>query len=504
MSKRWVLSSAMKCSVFAIGLIASAFLFCSSVDAQVDDPHTTSGQVVLSSGRKLAYTVEIGRIPIRDGGSDQIRAYMFFVAYRVPSKEPRSVMFLWNGGPGDSSSALHLQSIGPRLISADGTITANADTILGSTDLVFVDAVGTGFSRLAEPAFADEFYQMRGDVASFTEFVRVWRLLYGADRSRIYVAGESWGAFRADAVALALEKRDIKVAGIVAISGRPGLPNGWFDTTLRALRTVQQALAAQFHGKLSPDLPKDPATLQKTVRDWVMSTYVPALEHIGSLNRARRDVIAHQLSAFIGIPDREIDRATLMVYPHQFLVGLLRDKGEVLTTYDMTITTEPKQDIRAVENYLRHDLGYTTGLAYIQDGHELNGFSPDGGPIKNPGDLWDYHKGFFRSPVSASELDKQNELQLAHGEPPRGQETPDSADAMAIDPQLRLMIADGLYDSRSTCASTAEILARQSPALRARIEAHCYKGGHMFYLYPETRRQFSEDLQNFIAAQASH
>jgi hypothetical protein len=267
---------------------------------------------------------------------------------------------------------------------------------------------------------------------------------------------------------------------------------------------VQQSLAAQYHGKLSAELPKDPAALQQVVHDWVMSTYVPALEHIRTLNDAQRDAIAHQLSQYIGIPAGEIDRATLMVYPHQFLEGLLHDKGEVLDTYDMTKTTQsaPKEDIQAVENYLRHDLGYTTGLAYIQPGHDLSGFSPEGGAIKNPGDLWDYQQGFFSFDMRPSELDKQNDTQLSHGEPPRGQETPDSADAMAIDPHLRLMIADGLFDSRSTCASTAEILARQDPALRPRIEAHCYPGGHMFYLYPAARRQFRDDLQKFIAASA--
>jgi len=474
--------------------------------AQVDNPHTTTGQVVLSSGKRLSYRVEMGRIPIRDGGSDEIRANMFFVAYRVTSELPRPVVFIWNGGPGSSSSLLHLQSIGPRLINTSGAVTENPDTVLGSADVVFVDAVGTGFSRLSKPNFANQFYQMRGDVASFTEFVRVWRLLYGADQSPIYVAGESWGAFRADSVALGLERRGMKVDGIVAISGRPGLRNGWFDTTLRALRTVQQSVAAQYHGKLSPDLPKDPATLQKVVYDWVKSTYVPALEHIDSLSDAQRDAITQQLSKYIGLPVREIDHVTLMVYPRQFLEGLLRGEGEVLDGNDMTKTTKsaPKENIQVVEYYLRHDLGYVTGLAYIQTGHDLNGFSPDGGPVRNPGDLWDYQKGFFSFDVRPGDLDKQNELQLARGEPPRGQETPDSADAMAIDSQLRLFIATGLYDPRTTCASSAEIVNRQDPVLRPRIETHCYQGGHMFYLYSGARRQFSDDLQKFIVGNTTH
>lgn len=492
--------------IAVVMVIASMCILCDAAYAQIDNPHTTSGRIALSNGRTLSYTVEMGRIPIRDGGSDEVRANMFFVAYRVPSKLPRPILFLWNGGPGDASSTLHLQSVGPRLIGATGAITDFGDTALVSTDLVFVDAVGTGFSRLAKPEFADQFYQMRGDVAAFTEFVRVWRLLFDADRSPIYLAGESWGAFRAAAVALGLEQRGIKVGGIIAISGRSGLPNSRLDTTLRALRTVQQAVAAQFHGKLSGDLPKDPVALQNVVRDWVMSTYVPALEHVASLSAVQRDAIAHQLSEYIGIPDREIDRTTLMVFPHQFLEGLLHDEGKVLATYDMRQTTEsaPKENVEAVENYLRHELGYVTGLAYVQFGYDLNGFSPDGGAIKNPNALWDYQKGFFTSYARPHDLDVEDDQLIANGESPRGQETPDSADAMALDGDLRLLIADGLYDSRSTCAISKEILSRQTTALRQRIVLRCYDGGHMFYNSPATRRQFSEDLQKFVTGQALH
>jgi carboxypeptidase C (cathepsin A) len=446
----------------------------------------------------------MGRIPIRAGGSDEALANMFFVAYRVPSAQPRPTTFMWNGGPGTSSSVLHLQSIGPKQIGDDGKISDYGDTALVSTDLVFVDAVGTGFSRVTRPEYADQFYQMRGDVSSFTDFVRAWRLLFAADDSQIFLAGESWGAFRATAVALRLEKEGIKVGGVLAISGRPGLANGRLDNTLRALRTVQQALAAQSHGKLIPTLPKDPAALQKAVHDWVMSTYAPALDHLDSLSPAQREAIAHQLSSYTGIPDSEINRSSLIIYPHQFLEGLLHDERKVLDTYDMTQTTEtaPKQNLQSVERYLRRDLGYVTDLAYIQSGRELNGFSADDASIKNPGDVWDYSRGFFSSYVSPADIEKEDDQNLANGESPRGQETPDSAEAMTLDKDLRLWIADGLYDSRSTCAISTEIVSRQNTALRSRIETRCYQGGHMFYNYPAVRRQFSEDLQMFVTGRS--
>jgi carboxypeptidase C (cathepsin A) len=468
--------------------------------AQIGMFRTVPGEVILSNGKKLSYTVEMGRVPIRAGGSDEVLANMFFVAYRVSSSQSRPVTFLWNGGPGSPSSTLHLQSVGPKLVGADGKIVDFGDTALASTDLVFVDAVGTGFSRVAQPEFSKQFYQMRGDVEAFTDFVRAWRLLFSSEDAPIYIAGESWGAFRAAAVALRLEKQGIKVGGVIAISGRPGLPNGKLDTELRALRTVQQAFIAQYHHKSSKDLPDDPIRLQQITRQWVMSSYVPALEHLDSLDGSQRDAIAHRLSQYTGIPESNIDRSTLMIYPRQFLSSLLHDESKTLDTYDMTQTTDTaaKENVPAEEHYLRHDLGYVTDLAYIDVDHTLNGFSPGDGGIPGPNALWDYNKGFFNSYVNADELEKEDDDSLARGESPRGQETPDTAEAMALDSHLRLLIADGHYDSRSTCAISSEIVERQTPGLRSRIMTRCYEGGHMFYLYPKVRRQFSEDLQRFV------
>jgi carboxypeptidase C (cathepsin A) len=471
------------------------------VHAQVDAPHTVSRRITLSNGKTLVYTVQMGRVPIRAGGSDEVLANMFFVAYRVASTEPRPITFLWNGGPGSPSSTLHLESIGPKLIAADGKTVDFGNTALASTDFVFVDAVGTGFSRVTRPEFSNQFYQMRGDVSAFTDFVRAWRLLFGVEQSPIYLAGESWGAFRAAAVALRLEKQGIQVAGIIAISGRPGLPNARLDTELRALRTVQQALAAQYHGKSRTDLPKDPVALEHLAHEWVRATYVPALEHIDALDITQRDAIANRLSEFTGIPEREISRSTLMIYPHQFLTGLLHDQRKVLDTYDMRQTTDmsPRENVQAEERYLRHDLGYVSDLAYIDVDHVLNGFSPDDDGIQGPNAMWDYKKGFFSTYVSGDQLEREDDENLANGESPRGQETPDTAEAMALDSHLRLLIADGLYDSRSTCAISSEIVARQGPSLKSRIVTRCYKGGHMFYLDPQVRRQFSEDLQRFTS-----
>lgn len=424
---------------------------------------------------------------------------MFFVAYRVPSARPRPVTFLWNGGPGSPSSTLHLRSVGPRRLEADGVVSDFDDTALTDTDLVFVDAPGTGFSRIAKPEYAKQFYQMRGDVAAFTEFVRAWRLLFRAEESPIYLGGESWGSFRAPAVALALEKRHIRVSGIIAISGRPGLLPGDRDTTLVALRTVQQAVAAQMHGKLSPTLPTDLNALQKLVRSWVISTYVPALDHIATLDDRQRDEVARQLASYIGVPERDIDRQTLVITPHAFRENLL-GQGKTLTAYDMTHTVDD-QDQRQpqdIEHYLRGELGYLTDRAYVQPGNDLHGFSPDAGAIKNPNALWDFSTGFFDGHRRREEIEAINSQLDVNGEVPLGQDTPDGADAMALNPSMRMLIVNGLYDSMASCASSAELVSRQSPDLQRRITFRCYEGGHMFYEYPKTQYRFSDDIKALV------
>ncbi|WP_157217892.1 alpha/beta fold hydrolase [Flavisphingomonas formosensis] len=468
--------------------------------AQVDTPHRTTGSVTLSTGRKLAYTVEMGRIPIRDGASDEIKAYMFFVAYRVASREPRPITFLWNGGPGSPSAILHLQSIGPRRIDANGKVVDFQDTALASTDLIFVDAPGTGFSRIAKPEFAGQLYQTRGDVAAFTDFVRAWRLLFAAEASPLYLVGESWGGFRAAAVAHALEQRNIHVGGIVVISGRVGLPNAMPDPTLRALYNVQRAVIAQHYGKLAPDLmAKDPAALQAAVRDWTMSVYVPALQNLQSLDGAHRAEIARQLAHYVGLREEDVNRDTLMVTSTQFLKGLLANEHKTLATFDMTQTADKdlEGDPIAAERYLRKTLGYVTDLSYM-NWTELSGFTPDGGPVQSPNAVWDYHEGFFQIPMRNDEIDKENERLIANGEPPRGADTPEAAKAMALDPNMKMLIVDGLYDSISSCASKQEIVRRQVPALQQRIQTRCYASGHMVYYEALSRAQFSADLQAFV------
>ncbi|MGH8224202.1 MAG: S10 family serine carboxypeptidase-like protein, partial [Woeseiaceae bacterium] len=186
-------------------------------------PGTGSQHVARIDGREIAYTAEAGRLPIRDMESGEIRGRMFYVAYRVPSSDRRSrpVMFSWGGGP--SGPALDMQMVyGPKRANDEGRIVDNDLSLLAVTDLVFVDPIGTGFSRPEKPEYVGEFYGTTGDARSVAEFIRVWVALNDAETAPLFLNGQSYGVWRAAITAELLEQSGRRVAGIILTSGGMG------------------------------------------------------------------------------------------------------------------------------------------------------------------------------------------------------------------------------------------------------------------------------------------
>lgn len=483
-------------------LLAGAGLTCTvalASSAQTEAATATTKHQIQLGGRAFQYTAQIGRVPIRDAETGEPHGYMGFIAYRVPtSGAPRPVTFLWNGGPGSNSALLHFEAVGPKRLS-DGRLIDNPETVLGATDLVFVDPIGTGFSRATKREYEPEFYQTDGDVRSVTEFVRAWRLLFDAVDAPIFLGGESWGSGRAAAVSYGLERMRVHVSGLILISGGTGLRNPAPRDLSTALRIIQLPAVALFHGKLSPELGKDTAAIKAQVRAWATDTYAPALARVASLTDAERESIAAKLSLYSGLPLDQIDRRTLVITPRQHLTGLLADEKKTLNTFDMRIAGNEDSNPGAsvIENYLRRDLGYRTDLAYVGLGGGFEqGFSPTGAPSRGVGARWDYFSGKL-SPDSAAVL-----MQAAArrgGGPPGGQGEPFAEMAMGLNPKLRVHIATGLFDSLGSCAANEDMLRRLEPALRGRITFRCYGAGHMVYRDADARRQLSADIKALVS-----
>ena len=485
-------------SCVCLSLIALSF----AVAAQASGPELTDvvtrTHTIQVQGSTLRYESEAGRVAIADVETGLAHGYMYYTAYRVPSPaRRRPLTFVWNGGPGADSSLLHFSAAGPRRVE-DGRLRDNEQTWLTDTDLVFVDPIGTGFSRPASTEFAGEFYDTRGDVASVTEFVRAWRLLHGTPDSGLYLAGESWGARRAASVAYALLQRQVRVDGIFLISGGWGLSHEYLDASLRsALPAVDMAAAALHYGKGSAAAGASVEQVRGDVTQWVHRAYAPALLRRDALSDDERRAVIEQLSAYIGVASEAVDARTLVVSPGEFRRRLLKDRGLTPYIFDLRRTAAPgQQNDAAMLDYLRHDIGYRTSLPYIGLEELTQGFAPNGTYPTTVGERWDY----ATEKLSPEQIKAAMEAAQANGDgPPRlGAPLPATEEALALNPHLRVLIAAGLYDSFLPCAVGEETQRHLPASIAGSIVFRCYAGGHAMYLDAPVRKQVADDVRRFV------
>ncbi len=485
-----------------IGLASAiVFVFLSlPTGALNEEGPIVTKQLVRIGGKLLNYTAEVGRIAICDVETGEPHGYMFYTAYRMGSASGhRPVTFVWNGGPGANSSLLHFSVVGPRLAQG-GHLVDNPDSWLPATDLVLVDPIGSGFSRPVKAEYDEEFYNTAGDVASVAEFVRAWRLIHNAEDAGVFLAGESWGAGRAASVGYALERRGIRVNGLVLISGGWGLNKSYGSAELRsALGVVDMASTALYYGKTAPDLGKDTATVRREAEKWVRESYAPALSRVETLSEAERTEIVAQLSRFTGLAPEQIDRKTLAITPRQFRTGLLKDQGEQPYIFDMRRTAPPADnDGPAILGYFRHELGYRTSLPYIGVEEINQGWAPTGTYPEAVNARWNY----ATAKVTPEEMKAAIEAASKRGDgPPRiGPPLPGTEEALTLDPRMKVLVAAGMYDSFLPCAAGADLDRELSSNLRRSITFKCYVGGHAMYEDRSTRTAFSRDVKALIEA----
>lgn len=449
----------------------------------------TSHQVETVKG-SLKYEARAGRLAIRNDESGEVRGYIFFVAYVVKSAgAPRPLTFIWNGGPTSNSLLVHTEMFGPRRLARGGFVD-NAETLLAHSDLVFMDPVGTGFSRPARPEYDREFLSTLGDFAATAEFIRAYRARFRSEHQPLFLAGESYGTWRVNGTTEILVGRGIEVGGAILISGGvPGsqMPFEFSDAMYIPARTA----AAYFHKKLAPELLKDREATLKEVNDWIANSYLPALTHRDSLSADEKSRIIADLARYTGVRPEQINNGTLVMSNRDYLHGLFEgDPARVLNTFDMRITgSEPEDPVRKgfVSDYLRDELGYSTDLAYT--GLE-EGYMPSPGPTsRSTGERWVYDHTDI-----TPELMKR--MQAGAGPP---NSLPWLQNAMRVNHHLRLFVAAGRYDSLNMCEGNLRMVAKLEADLSHRFTNHCYEGGHMMYRDQPTRLQLAEDIGRFIA-----
>lgn len=469
-----------------------------NVPPDAAEPMAVSRHTVLVHGRRLAYTATAGRLPILDNETGEVRARIFFVAYTVAGGSPdRPVTFAWNGGPGSSAGLIQLGGLGPKRYAGD-TLVDNQETWLDRTDLVFVDPVGTGFSRVTRREYAPDFLQTRGDAESVAEFIRVYRGRFERWSAPVYLAGESFGVIRAAGVAEALVRRRMAPNGVVLIGLKAPLDHVP-DEIRDALRVTGYAAAAWHHRRLGAAVQSDFDRMMTATTRFSLDTLAPALaaKNGGPAERAR---LALAMAPYIGTMPGPADTTDQVLSFHRFARLLLADRGLRLGHYDTRLTGpmdgadqpyDPTDDPslqgppppNGVVRYLIRDLGYRSDLQYT---------GPFGGVYPPSASL----RGDWMSVRWRWEPDEEaDSARLAAADLPLRR-------ALAAVPGLKVFVACGYYDLLCNPAVNAWIRDRLPSNVRERVAVAAYHGGHATYLDRDARIRIKADVFRFFGLSA--
>lgn len=436
----------------------------------------------LIGGKRLDYVACAGTLPVRSLKGSKGR--IFYTAYLVPMKKRRPLTFVWNGGPGADSRLLHFHALGPRIFQG-GKLADNGVSPLGASDLVFVDPIGTGFSRADIQERATDFYGTNADIASVAGFVGDFRSAYRRTDAPLYLAGESFGTWRAAGVAEALIDRGTRVAGIALISG--GIPLGDLPdrNRIRALSLDSRVATAHALGRLPAEFQASRARTLSEVRAWALREYAPALANPDALTPNRRQAVVTALARYQGLPVSVIDPKTLWVSPRQFRTGLLAAEGKTLGIFDMRTTGSASDDAAEAGTVIEY---YRTTLRY--PGGSYAGID---GPASDAGSKWEYDQ----SPITEESL-----ARAMAGEGPPSVSQPWTLRAMEKSSDMRTWVAAGRYDSLNSCEGNKATVAALPKRVGARFVLRCYEGGHMMYEDPRETARFGRELSTFLAVRA--
>lgn len=461
-------------------------------------PVVTHHEVKMADGKVLHYTATAGRLPIKElDGS--IAAEMFFVAYTLDGQDPsrRPVTFAFNGGPGSASMWLHMGALGPRkvVLAQEGFLPPppyrledNAYTPLDKTDVVLVDAIGTGYSRPENPAKAKKFWGLKGDVEAFGEFIRMYISRYERWSSPLYLFGESYGTTRSAGVAGYLEDRGIAFNGIVLLStvlNFETLDFGMTNDLPYALYVPTYTMIAAYHNKLAPELTQDLAKTRAEVERWASTDYSYALGKGDTLTQQERQEVINKLARYTGLKPEIIDQANLRIDVRTFTHNLLGDQklrvgrldgrysgpdpeGYLETRFfDPTSANTAPPFTAVVNDYIRRELGYKTDMPYNTSAGALPGFS------------WDYPNG-EGSPETVTPL----------------------RSAMVKDKWLKVLVMEGYYDLATPYFAADYTMQHMNlPAeFQKNISYATYDSGHMVYLRAQGLVKMKKDFADFIDA----
>jgi carboxypeptidase C (cathepsin A) len=454
-----------------------------------------------AGGRAVHYTATAGTLQIKDE-EDKVIGVMFYVAYTEDgvAQGSRPVTFLYNGGPGSASLWLHMGSVGPVRVVTDSPkatgpapfgVVPNQYSLIDKTDLVFIDAPLTGFSRLAGKGTVKDFAGVDEDVKAFEKFITRYITINNRWNSPKFLFGESYGTPRSAALVAALNNDGIEFNGVVLLSSilNYNVENPGYDSDAIYYLPSFAAIAWYYDKVPHTGTMKEH---EDKVREFARGPYARALELGDQLPPAEFDSIAKQLADFTGLSVEYVKETKLRISATRFRKELFRGDDQILGRYDARFEAfdadaageapgfDPSDTgisgafVGAFHNYLQNELKYTDSEPYNLQGPGINQnwnwkHRPSGGG-----------RGYGREQAEPDTVI-------------------DLGDAMRKNPHLKVFSANGWFDLATPFFSTEHDIAQMMlpPGIASNVSFGYYPAGHMVYLNVDALKEMHGDLEQW-------
>jgi len=446
-------------------------------------------------GKEIKYTATTGTLPIRSDDG-KVAARIFFVAYSKDGEDARTrpVSFLYNGGPGSATVWLHMGSFGPKRVQMadDGfqpappyQLVDNDDSMLDSTDLVFIDAISTGYSRVVAGVNPAQYHGQSGDLRAFGDFIDEYLKTYSRWASPKYLIGESYGTIRSAGLSQELQSRHgIELNGIVLVSAlltyQTISTSPQNDVALISYFPTYTA-SAWYHKKLPADLAGDLKKALDESRTFADGEYAAALLKGNSLPAAERHAVAQKIARLTGLSVEYVEQTNLRIDPGRFRKELLRDKRLAIGRLDSRFTTTDLDAAGEQEefdpsntalqgawtamfmDYVRNELKWESDLQFNSSGNVRP---------------WTYDQNRY--------MDMTEPLRST----------------MAKNPYLKVLVAAGYYDMATPFHGIEMNMwhLAYDPSYTQRFAFEYYEGGHMMYIRPSAHKKLADDITKFITS----
>jgi carboxypeptidase C (cathepsin A) len=469
-----------------------------TANAPVEEREERSKGAVTVAGKRLGYTATAGTLTIRDI-EGKPTASMFYTAYTLDGTKPgtkRPITYFYNGGPGSPTFWLHMGSFAPVRLQtgspefirpAPYEFGPNPYTLLDKTDMVFLDAIGAGYSRPLGDTKPSDFYGTDEDADAFAKAILRYSTKFGRWNSPKFIFGESYGTLRSGALAYQLQDRGMALNGVVLLSSimnygyrQPGLDQVYLNYL------PSYAATAWYHNRLA-NRPADVATVVQQAREFAVGPYMSALAKGQNISAEERDSVARRMSELTGLSPEFLIRSNLRVDLARFQKELLRGTRQTVGRFDSRYVgvdsdaagERPESDVSSdaisgafiatFNDYATHTLGYKTDMPYRLSARDAKGWT------------WNWKHD---SPLRGG--GQQNNPNTAV----------DLAAAMRGNPYLQVLSMNGWYDMATPFFGTENDLGHMmlEPAQQRNLSFTYYPAGHMTYLNPDALVAMKRDL----------